>query len=185
MWTNPSIISVTAMPVGNCICRYQSEKAGTVIRNKILKVDSNRPYPTLPNILTRPNMFPRGAGGAGQDRAGQGRATLCGFIIMLCPFVISLCGFIIMSCQFVISLCGYIIILCPFIILLSGFILLLCQLVISLCEFIIMLCRFFVSLCKFVIMLCQCFIMFCDCIISLWQFVFTLYQFFSFRYVGL
>ena len=40
MWTNPSIISVTPTPVINCICRYQSEKAGTVIRNKILNVDS-------------------------------------------------------------------------------------------------------------------------------------------------
>ena len=29
MWTNPSIISVTATPVGSCICRYQSETSGT------------------------------------------------------------------------------------------------------------------------------------------------------------
>ena len=27
MWTNPSIISVTATLVGNCICQYQSEKS--------------------------------------------------------------------------------------------------------------------------------------------------------------
>ena len=26
VWTNPSIISVTATPVGNYICRYKSEK---------------------------------------------------------------------------------------------------------------------------------------------------------------
>ena len=60
MWTNSSIISVTATPVGNCICRYQSETS----RDRNPEQDfegrlySIRPYPTLPNILPRPSMFP-------------------------------------------------------------------------------------------------------------------------------
>ena len=68
MWTNPSIISVTATPVGSCICRYQSEKAGTVIRNKNLNVNSTRHDPTLPyftkhsnstqHVNTRPDPTP-------------------------------------------------------------------------------------------------------------------------------
>ena len=68
MWTNHSIISVTATPVGNCICRYQSEKAGTVIRNNVLNVDSTRLDTTLPyftkhsnstqHVNTRPDPTP-------------------------------------------------------------------------------------------------------------------------------
>ena len=42
MWTNPSIITVTATSVDNCICRYKTEKAGTLIRVGQGKVGQGR-----------------------------------------------------------------------------------------------------------------------------------------------
>ena len=43
MSTNLSIMSVTATPVVNCICRYQSEKAGTIIRRST-RLEMTIPY---------------------------------------------------------------------------------------------------------------------------------------------
>ena len=66
MWTNLSIMSINVAPVGNCICRYQSEKAETVIRKRFwtsTRLDTTLTYFTkhsnsTQHVHTRPDPTP-------------------------------------------------------------------------------------------------------------------------------